>query len=141
MMQKETNMIDISVARLVHLKWVLMLEAGVKKDRIPILDGHKDCELGRWIHTHGLKRYGEYPEMLALAKRHKVFHESAAEMARMHEEKNFIGTDMMLEEIKRDSRDLIYLLTAIEYRIINRNALEELIHNPIKTLRGFLFGD
>ena len=134
-------MIDISVARLVHLKWVLMLEAGVKKDRIPVLDGHKTCELGRWLHSHGLKRYGDYPEMLALAKRHKVFHETVEEMARMHAAKNFIGTDMLLDEIKRDSRDLIYLLTVIEYKIINRNALEDLLHHPIKTLRKFIFGE
>lgn len=33
------------------------------------------CALGRWIHAEGRARYGAKPELVALFKRHKEFHD------------------------------------------------------------------
>ncbi|MEO5330957.1 MAG: CZB domain-containing protein [Magnetococcus sp. YQC-5] len=134
-------MIDLSVARLVHLQWVLTLEATILKGRTDlILHTHDTCELGRWLYTVGHKKYGEFPEMAQLEKQHRAFHLSAESMVALFGQNKFVEADLLLENLKQESKDLIFLLTLIEYRLLNRTLLDDILHHPLKTLRGLIFG-
>ncbi len=134
-------MIDLSVARLVHLKWVLQLEATVRKGRTDLLlDSHDSCELGRWLRHDGHLKYKEFPEMAQLERKHQAFHQSAETMIAMFDQHKSLEAEFMLEEIRAESKDLIFLLTLIEYRLLNRTLMDDLLHHPLKTLRGMIFG-
>ena len=109
-------MIDISKARLIHLKWLLHLEKILRQDGVPLLDSHMSCELGKWLYADGIEKYGRYPEISFLEKRHKRFHETAELLLELFRAKNYVEAEVALDELKRDSQDLIFMLTMIEYR-------------------------
>lgn len=52
-----------------------------------------------------------------LEKRHKHFHETADLLVNLFKERNFVEAEVALDELKRDSQDLIFMLTMIEYRM------------------------
>ncbi|MBF0127483.1 MAG: CZB domain-containing protein [Magnetococcales bacterium] len=134
-------MIDLSVARLVHLKWVLQLEATIRKGRTDmILSSHDTCELGRWLHSVGQQKYGDFPELEQLNRKHRAFHHTAESMVDLFAQSKFLEADLLLDEVKTESRDLIFLLTLIEYRLLNRTLMDDLLQHPLKTLRGLIFG-
>ncbi|CAK0762848.1 putative lipoprotein [Gammaproteobacteria bacterium] len=110
-------MIDISRARLVHLKWLLQLEKLLRQETIPHLQSYKSCDLGMWLYQGGIKKYGKYPEMSFLEKRHKHFHETADLLVDLFKERNYVEAEVALDELKRNSQDLIFMLTMIEYRM------------------------
>ena len=113
-------MIDISKARLLHLKWLLQLELLLRQEAIPDLKTHQSCDLGIWLKQEGMRRYGQYPEMSFLEKRHKHFHETADLLVNFVQERNYVEAEVALNELKRDSQDLIFLLTMIEYRMVEK---------------------
>ena len=55
--------------------------------------------------------------MSFLEKRHRRFHETTEFFVRMYEQRNFVQAEVALDELKRESQDLIFMLTMIEYRI------------------------
>ncbi len=111
-------MIDISRARLTHLKWLLQLEDALRHGENPSLVSHKSCELGQWLYDEGLEKYKKYPEISFLEKRHQRFHETTELLYRMFKERNFVEAEVALDELKRESQDLIFMLTMLEYRIV-----------------------
>ena len=111
-------MIDISKARLVHLRWLLQLENILRKESAPKLQSYKSCDLGKWLYSEGIEKYSKYPEMIFLEKRHKHFHETADLLVNLFKERNFVEAEVALDELKRDSQDLIFMLTMVEYRYV-----------------------
>ena len=109
-------MIDIQKARLVHLKWLLQLEKKLRQESAPGLQSCRSCELGKWIYSEALEKYGNYPEISFLEKRHRHFHETADLLVQLYGERNFVEAEVALDELKRDSQDLIFMLTMVEYR-------------------------
>jgi hypothetical protein len=112
-------MIDISKARLIHIKWLMQLEGALRKGEIPKLESHNACELGKWLYQEGLEKYKSYPEISFLEKRHQRFHETTELLVKLFRESNYVEAEVALDELKRESQDLIFILTVIEYRISN----------------------
>ncbi|MEO5337616.1 MAG: CZB domain-containing protein [Magnetospirillum sp. WYHS-4] len=125
-------MIDISRARLIHLKWLLQLETILRQETIPQLQSYRSCELGKWIHTEGMVKYNKYPEMSFLEKRHKHFHDTADLLVKLYKSKNYVEAEVALDELKRDSQDLIFMLTMVEYRYFG--GLENAEKSPAKKI-------
>ncbi|MBF0394614.1 MAG: CZB domain-containing protein [Alphaproteobacteria bacterium] len=109
-------MIDITKARLVHLKWLLQLEKKIRHEVPQELESCRICELGKWIYSEAIEKYGSYPEISFLEKRHRRFHETADLLVTLYRERNFVEAEVALDELKRDSQDLIFMLTMFEYR-------------------------
>lgn len=108
-------MIDINRARLVHIKWLLEMEHALTKGKIPVVESGQVCELGRWIYASGMQKYARVPAMLELERKHKQFHMTADEMLALFREKNYLEAEVLIRELNRESRDLIFLLTRIEF--------------------------
>jgi hypothetical protein len=113
-------MIDISNARLSHLKWLLQLEQLLRQESAPNLQTHQACDLGIWLRKDGIRRYGQYPEISFLEKRHQHFHETADLLVTLFQARNYVEAEVALDELKRDSQDLIFMLTMIEYRMMEK---------------------
>lgn len=111
-------MIDISRARLVHIKWLLQLESALREGRIPVMESHRGCELGRWLYEEGIKKYQQYPEMKFLESGHKRFHETTELLIKLFQERNYVEAEMAMDELKRESQDLIFMMTMVEFRIL-----------------------
>ncbi len=114
-------MIDLSRARLIHIKWLLQLENALRKNQIPELDSHTTCELGNWLYTEGMQKYKKFPEMIFLERRHQRFHETTELLVRLFRERNFVEAEVALDELKRESQDLIFMLTLIEYHLATKS--------------------
>ena len=73
-------MLDASFgeAKSKHLAWRKRLEeyidAKAQIDEAAAADDTR-CDLGRWIYGGGSKNYGDLPQMQALQREHRAFHE------------------------------------------------------------------
>ncbi|MBF0587987.1 MAG: CZB domain-containing protein [Magnetococcales bacterium] len=108
-------MIDLNRARLVHMKWLRQMEGALSQGKIPKMERHEKCDLGRWIYREGMSELGERPAMLELERKHRRFHATADEMVGLFRIKNYVEAEVLLRELDRESKDLIFLLTRIEY--------------------------
>ena len=111
-------MIDISRARLIHIKGLLQLESALREGRIPVLESHQSCELGRWLYDEGMKKYKQYPEMKFLESGHRRFHETTELLIKLFMEHNYVEAEVALDELKRESQDLIFMMTMVEFRFL-----------------------
>ncbi len=97
------------------MKWLMEMEKALSKGKIPTIDPHNNCELGLWIYSHGRKKYANSTSMLELERKHKQFHNTADEMTALFRDKNYVEAEVLIRELNRESRDLIFLLTRIEF--------------------------
>lgn len=69
--------LDFTQAKLKHTAWKLRIRDFL--DGKPGLtaaqaSSHKDCDLGKWLYSEGLKNWGSLPDMKALEKEHETLH-------------------------------------------------------------------
>ncbi len=130
-------MIDISVARLTHLKWELQLEAALQKKSEHIrIDSYKKCDLGRWLYGSASEIYKMIPEIQVLEREHKLFHLAAEKVTQWHNSSNprtqpdeqAMGD---FQEVQRLSREVIFLLTMIELKMVESEMIKQ---SPLKSL-------
>ena len=126
-------LLDINHARIVHLEWELKLE------KILIGNGenvkvakHDECMLGAWLYTEGLKKYKHMPEMLQLEEKHARFHELAQKVVTEHARKQEQKAAEHFAEVKQLSVEIIYLLTKIEYKVIQRQKTINTLTAPFR---------
>ncbi|OSM08644.1 CZB domain-containing protein [Magnetofaba australis] len=139
-------MIDLSVARMVHLDYEARLEEAVRSGRVPVLTAtridvsHHECELGRWLNRHGSERYREHLEILALNTWHKRFHIEAERSLRLVRSGQMREAAESLRDVRSASKEVIYLLTQLEYHLVQRShGFKDLLDKPVRLL-GRLIG-
>ncbi len=69
--------LDFMSARLKHASWKLKLRDFL--DGKPGLTAaqatsHRDCDLGKWLYSDGLSKFGAVPEMKILEREHESLH-------------------------------------------------------------------
>ncbi|MEO5377219.1 MAG: CZB domain-containing protein [Magnetococcus sp. DMHC-6] len=115
--------LDVSYARLMHMRWSQDL---IKSFRHWGQDAHLDsaeiCALGVWIHAVGFKKFSEISEIKMLDKVHKNFHEKAEKTIRELQKKHADDAQRAYNETLELSQEVIYLLSLIEYKLLNLNA-------------------
>lgn len=110
--------LDITHARLLHLKWASQLSRLFRNfGKGVILQSHEDCDVGVWIRTTGLQRYAHIDEIQQLDAVHLRFHEAASRTMSHLQQKQFGKAQKDYEAVNALSREIIYLLTIIEYRL------------------------
>lgn len=115
-MLAKTNL-DFATARAMHLAWRARLQFYLEEKIIlneQEIISYQDCQLGRWIYTHGIPLYGHLPEMKRLEDVHIALHTS---IRRVIELKKY-GTKEHLEDeyakFMLFSSEIIALLRRIE---------------------------
>ena len=120
-------LLDVNVARLVHVRWEQELERLIRGgDKAVELQGHEDCELGRWIYGRGLTTYGKLRDVWALKDAHKRFHRSAAEVLRLTEAGETAAAEESMQRVRRLSRETLHLLTSLELEVMMRDHARQL---------------
>ncbi len=141
-------MLDIAIARITHIEWENQLESLLLKKRsIITISDYGNCELGKWLYGTAIEEYESIPEIELLEKEHKLFHLAAEKVTKWHnnprpgaraEAQAMIDFD----EVKRRSKEIVYLLTLLEFKIIHKKHLQPQsggsLGSVFKTVTGFL---
>ncbi|MEI6985283.1 MAG: CZB domain-containing protein [Rhodospirillaceae bacterium] len=120
---------DINKARLVHLDWVIRIENILAKgpDLAPCaLPYYQDCELGVWLHGEGRAKYRQYEDIRRLAVEHRRFHHAVEHMLLALHEGDRVGTRELLSGVRHMSKDIIYLLTLLELKTIEKMRITQM---------------
>ncbi|MBF0488364.1 MAG: Tar ligand binding domain-containing protein [Nitrospirae bacterium] len=111
---------DFSNARSKHLLWKSRLR--------DFLDGkesltesqavsHKDCDLGKWLYSKGIDKFGHLPEMQKLETIHEELHTVVKQIVTLKHSGDSSGAENQYLQIGPMSKEIIDLLTTIEKKI------------------------
>ncbi|CCQ74672.1 CZB domain-containing protein [Magnetospira sp. QH-2] len=108
-------LLNVNIARLAHMRWTLDLERAFRRHgKDAALQPAEQCELGVWLHSVALKKYEEQDTFIELDRVHKRFHELSERTVSALHHGRLRQADDFYEELKRLSREVIFLLTRIE---------------------------
>ncbi|GAB6054489.1 hypothetical protein JCM17960_33090 [Magnetospira thiophila] len=117
-------LLNVNVARLAHMRWTIDLEKAFRRHGKAVsLQPSEQCELGVWLHSVALKRFEDSPTFLELDRNHKRFHELSERTVSALHHRRYRQADDFYEELKRLSREVIFLLTRIEMDLENSPTL------------------
>jgi hypothetical protein len=71
------ELLDFALVRRKHLEWTDRLRQfldGKTALTVEQAGSHKECALGKWLYSRGLKEYGDIAEIVELEKTHAGFH-------------------------------------------------------------------
>ncbi len=134
--------LDVNVARLAHAEWELELErltTGEGASNLPHI--HARCDLGRWIYGRGLRRYSHFKEIWRLKEAHGEFHAVADEVIRLKADGETQAAVDRVGPMRELSRDIIYLLTALELGVLLRKRKVPLLVRTGRLFTQLLSGE
>lgn len=111
---------DFAVARIMHLSWKSSLRDflnGKESITLQQATSHKDCNLGKWLHSEGLDKYGNIPEMKELEKVHVELHEIIKKVLQLKNSGNSSAAEEEYQKIDKISSRIFSLLVAVEKKI------------------------
>jgi methyl-accepting chemotaxis protein len=112
--------LDFSAARLAHLSWKMKLRSfldGKRELAENRLASHRDCELGKWLYSKGMERYGTILNMQHLEKVHVELHRITKQILEFKKTGNIALAEKEYARLEQISDKIISLLTSIEKEI------------------------
>ncbi|MBT3308633.1 MAG: CZB domain-containing protein [Gammaproteobacteria bacterium] len=130
---------DLGYMRLVHLSWELQLEELLDTHHASHLevDTHEECPLGVWLYREGLAEFGNVLEVQKLERDHKLFHQSVRRVIRSHKHGRKSEASDAMAEVKHLSREIIYMLTVVEFKLLRKKSNQYAIRHPLRALSQF----
>lgn len=109
--------LDFSMAKLKHQSWKLKLRDFL--DGKPGLTSaqatsHRDCDLGKWLYSDGLAKYGQVPEIKTLEKVHETLHKTVKSIMDLKTAGKVADAEREFQKIDGISKQIVDLLSAIE---------------------------
>ncbi|HEV2728895.1 MAG TPA: CZB domain-containing protein [Terriglobales bacterium] len=112
--------LDFAVARSKHLDWRNKLKSFLEGRRTlseTEAISHKDCELGRWLYSQGLQKYGSAPSMKELEQSHAELHATIRRIIDMKKAGEVKGAEREFGKVKPISDKVMTLLTKVEQEV------------------------
>jgi len=100
-----------------HTQWRIRLNkflSGQEDLTLEQAGTHRDCALGKWIHSEGRTKFGDLREMLDLAKIHRDMHEAVIATIRAKQTGNRDAADASLAAVEALSRKVVQQIHMIE---------------------------
>ncbi len=132
---------DVSLARLVHLDWLVRVEDALNKGqgKAPsAIQYYRDCDLGVWLHGEARRRYRDCADIKRLTVEHRRFHHAvehaviALHDGQPQKAQEYLGT------ARHISKDIIYLLTLVELRNLESKNNSTLVSKLFAAVDSFL---
>jgi hypothetical protein len=117
--------LDFSMAKLKHAAWKMKLRDFLdgKPGLTPAqATSHHDCDLGKWIYSDGLAKYGTVPEMKTLEKEHETLHRTVKAIMDLKAAGKTAQAEAEFLKIEPISKKIVDLLTAIEGKVAKKAA-------------------
>jgi methyl-accepting chemotaxis protein len=113
--------IDFLIAQSKHLEWKFKLRSFLEGcAKWTLTEGqatsHKECELGRWLYSHGLEKYGGFPATRELERTHEELHSTIKRIVEMKHAGNQAG-ERESSEVEPLSKKIIALLEQMEKQV------------------------
>jgi hypothetical protein len=106
----------INQTRLAHVEWVIDLQDAFRNyGRTVQLQPAEQCDLGLWIHNEGHEFLSKHTEVSMLDSLHKDFHRAADDTVNNLRSGRFQGSEESYHTALNLSKDIILLLTKVEY--------------------------
>lgn len=116
--------VDFTDIRLKHVTWRVRLDdflegkPGMTEEEAT---SHKACEMGKWLHSEGMKRYGTMPEMQELEKKHIELHATVNNIMTLKHSGNISAEKEEREKLDKILRKVMFLLVDIEQKLITQH--------------------
>lgn len=112
---------DFTEIRLQHVAWRVKLNDFLEgKDSMSEEEAtsHEVCDVGKWLYSVGMKKYGEMPEMQELEKIHAELHLTVRKIMMLKQSGKILDQDE--ESVKLDNilRKIMFLLVEIEEKLL-----------------------
>jgi len=120
--------VDFTDIRLKHVTWRVKLDDFFEGK--PGMTGeeatsHKACDVGKWLYSEGMKKYGTMPEMHELEKKHVELHASVKNIMTLKQSGNISAEKEEREKLDKILRKVIFLLVDIEQKLITQKMNHE----------------
>jgi len=100
---------DIEKAKTAHRLWrnrFLRFIEGKEDINPSEFLSHRECQLGKWYYSEGIKNFGNMPEFIELGRKHEEFHRTGTQLIKLANEgkieeakRKFQETDILTNEI------------------------------------------
>jgi len=111
---------DFAVARVMHIGWKASLREFLDGKGSLTLEqavSHKECDLGKWLYSDGLKEYGKIPEMKEFEKVHIELHAIIKKVLQFKDSGDASAAEKEYEKMDKISSKIFSLLVTIENNI------------------------
>jgi methyl-accepting chemotaxis protein len=112
--------LDFALARSRHLDWRIKLKSfldGLSTLSEAEATSHKDCELGKWLYSQGLNKYGSAPSMKELEQTHAELHSTIRRVLQMKKAGDVDGAEHEFKRVRPISDKVIGLLNEVEKQL------------------------
>jgi methyl-accepting chemotaxis protein len=116
----ETVVLDFSLAKLHHQLWKMKLRLFLDdQEKLSVAEAisHKDCQLGQWIYSTGLKEYCGETEMNRLEKVHADFHSEIKQVVELKSQGKTAEAEIEYQKVVPLSTQVIDLLESLNKKI------------------------
>lgn len=79
---------------------------------------HEACDVGKWLYSKGMKKYGTMPEMQELEKIHVALHSTVINIKSLKLSGNISAAKEELEKLDKILRKIMFLLVDIEQKLL-----------------------
>ncbi|MBF0626021.1 MAG: CZB domain-containing protein [Magnetococcales bacterium] len=126
---RNDSVLEVSRARLMHLQWAQGVADLFRRwGKPPLPESAEICSLGLWLHSVGARRCVGMAEMQALDVAHKEFHLKAEQAVRAFHNRRMGEAEAAYDRMHRKSREVVYLLSVLEYRLLDADAILRIDH-------------
>lgn len=111
---------DFAVARVMHIGWKATLREfldGKESMTFEQAVSHEECDLGKWLHLEGLKKYGDMPEIQEFEKVHIELHATIEKVLQYKNSGDNSSAEKEYEKMDKLSSEIYSLLVVIEKKI------------------------
>jgi methyl-accepting chemotaxis protein len=112
---------DFTNLRLMHVVWRTKLDdflegkEGMTEEQAT---NHKACDVGKWLYSVGMKKYGDLAKIQELEKVHLALHANVKKVMLQKESGHTTAAKEELENLDKILRKIMFLLVDIEENLI-----------------------
>jgi methyl-accepting chemotaxis protein len=112
---------DFTDIRLKHVAWRVKLndflegKPGLTYEQAT---SHEACDVGKWLYSQGMKKYGAMPEMQELEKIHVELHSTVKNIISLKQSGDISAKNEKLEDLDKILRKIMFLLVDIEQKLL-----------------------
>ena len=112
---------DFTEIRLQHVAWRTKLNdflEGKNNMSEEEATSHKACDVGKWLYSVGMKKYGEMPEMQELEKIHVELHSTVKKIMMLKQSGEILDQEEESVKLDRILRKIMLLIVDIEEKLL-----------------------
>jgi methyl-accepting chemotaxis protein len=108
---------DIEKAKTAHRMWrnrFLRFIEGKENINPSEFLSHRECQLGKWYYSEGMKNFGKVPEFIELGRKHEEFHRIGAQLIKLANEGKIEEAERKFRETDTLTNELLSLLDRLK---------------------------